>query len=192
MKSTYICTALIAVGLAGCASPTPPTITAADAEAAEAEATRVSALPITSAINLPTGSATFEGKMGGGISGDIDGSILGDMSMSIQFDDNTISGSVSNINYIDEDGDPDQLLGGSLTIAGAETSGALSGTMKGTLSGVPDEAPIRGEASVNLSFDGNVVTDDSEGDSVYGTVTGSGDCDFEIYMDSGLFYGKQP
>ena len=139
--------------LTACDSPTPPSISAQDALDAGAEFERIIDLPQTAAADLPLGSAEFNGHAGSEVSGDADGSVLGDMRMAIEFAGNTISGEIDNINLIDEDDEPEQLLGGSLTIAGTETDGILSATASGELTAVGDES-VRGSSIVSLTMSG--------------------------------------
>ncbi len=175
--------------LSACASPTPPTISEDDAAAINAEADRVGALPDTAIADLPPGSASFVGHAGGPVTGDVDGAVIADMTMDVEFAANTISGTIDNVNYLDEDDVPEQLLGGSLTIAGTEADGLLVATATGTLTAVGEES-IRGSSSVTLNLNGNVLTDVSNGDTVFGDLDGSGSGDFDITLTDGVFYGS--
>lgn len=174
--------------LTACDSPTPPSISAQDVLDANAEFERIIDLPETAAADLPPGSAEFNGHAGGEVSGDADGSVLGDMRMAIDFADNTISGEIDNINLIDIDDEPEQLLGGSLNIVGTETDGILSATASGELTAVGDES-VRGSSTVSLTMSGSVLTDTADGDTVAGQLSGSGDGDFYINVFNGGFFG---
>ena len=176
------------LALAACASPTPPSINAQDVININAASSRVSALPQTGILNLPSASATYLGHIRGMVLGDADGSIIGDMSMSVNFAGNTVSGLVDNVNLLDAFDVPEQLLGGSLTISGTETGGQLLASASGSLSAVGDIA-VRGESDVVLTLAGNVRDDVGTGDAVYGTITGGAIGDFAVSL-SGQFYGS--
>ena len=134
------------------------------------------------------GSASFVGHAGAEISGDADGSVVGDMVMNANFAGNTIDGTIDNLNVVDFDGIPEQLLGGSLTISGAETDGALTATASGNLTAVGEES-VRGTSYVTLNMVGDVRIDTSNGDTVVGTVSGSGNGDFDLTIYDGGFFG---
>ena len=180
---------LLGVGcVAACASPTPPSISTQDVTNRFAEFERVNMLPRTTVDNLPTGLATFVGHAGGRASGDATGSVIGDMVMNVNFDSNAIDGTINNLNLLDDNDVPEQLLGGDLALSGTETDGALRATATGQLTAVGEER-IRGSANVTLNLNGNVVTDTSEGDSVTGTVNGRAGGSFDITLSEGSFYG---
>jgi len=189
MKSILPICAAGLFALTACASPTPPSISAAEVTAINDEYDRVGALPDTAIADLPPGSASYEGHVGGEISGDAEGSFVGDMTMNIEFAGNTIGGSIDNMNVIDDGGEPEQLLGGSLTINGTEADGILTATATGSLTAVGEEK-IRGSSSVTLNLNGNVLTDTSDGDTVHGTMDGSGTGDFDITVYNGGFFGS--
>lgn len=172
---------------AACASPNPPTISTADVDRAYAEARYISGLPFTASGDLPTGSATYRGKLGADVSGDLQGSILGDMAMTVDFARNNVGGSVSNINLIDPDGRPDQRLGGSLGIDGYESSGRIDGFASGNLTAVDDGGFLR-DSDILLVLDGDVYDDRSRGDAIFGSATGSGIGDLQLGID-GVFFG---
>jgi len=181
---------ILTVGsLAACASPTPPSISSQDVESRFAEFERVNMLPRTSIDNLPTGTASFVGSAGGRASGDADGAVIGDMVMNVNFDGNTIDGLINNLNLLDENDVPEQLLGGDLTLSGSEADGVLRAIASGQLTAVGEER-IRGSANVTLNLNGNVVTDTTEGDSVTGTVSGRAGGNFDITISDENFYGK--
>lgn len=173
---------------AACASPNPPTVSATDVDRAFAEARYISTLPFTATDDLPTGSTTYRGQLGADVSGDLSGSILGDMRMEVDFARNDVGGSVTNINLIDPDGRPDQRLGGSLGIDGVESSGRIDAFASGTLSAV-DEGFLR-ESDVLLTLDGDVFDDRGRGDAVFGSATGTGRGDLDIGID-GVFFGTR-
>jgi len=188
MLTKTISPLLVAISLAACDSPTPPSITAAEAVAINTEADRVQELPDTAIADLPTDSVTYNGHIGGAISGDAEGSIIGDLSMDVNFDSNTIGGEVDNVNLLDDEDVPEQLLGGSLSISGSENDGLLSATATGTLTAVGEES-VRGSSDVTMTLTGNVLTDTTDGDAVAGDVYGNGTGDFDINLSDGAFYG---
>src|SRR6056297_3404318 len=111
MIRTTISLSTIAL-VAACASPNAPSISSADVGRAYAEADAISRLPFTESIDLPTGATTYNGQLGANVSGDIEGSLLGDMRMEVHFADDEITGDVTNINLIDTNGRPNQRLDG--------------------------------------------------------------------------------
>lgn len=172
---------------AACEEPIPPSITTADVDRAYVEAARISRLPVTDVINVPTGTVTYDGQIGVDVSGDAAGSILADMTMIVGFDTDAITGNVTNINLIDPNGVPDQRMGGSLDIDGIETNGQIAAVATGQVSAVD----IYGEsvtADMDIDLTGAVVDDQSNGDAIFGSATGSAEGDFYLYMD-GVFFG---
>ena len=182
-------TAVTLATIAACASPNPPTVSAADVNRAYAEANYIRGLPFTATNDLPTGDATYRGKLGADVSGDLSGSILGDMTMAVAFDRNNVSGSVTNINLIDRDGRPDQRLDGSLGIDGFESSGRIDAFAAGELTAV-DESGFLRDTDVLLVLDGDVYNDRGRGDAVFGSATGTGIGDLEVTFD-GVFFGTR-
>ncbi|SFS22103.1 hypothetical protein [Yoonia litorea] len=181
--------ALTLLTAAACASPNPPTVSAADVDRAYAEARYISGLPFTATGDLPTGTVTYEGQLGATVTGDVEGSILGDMTMNVGFASNDVSGDVSNINLIDTDGRPDQRLDGSLGIDGFESAGRIDAFASGRLEAIDDGGFIR-ESDVLLTLDGDVFDDRSRGDAVFGSAQGNGIGDLEIEVD-GVFFGTR-
>lgn len=172
---------------AACASPNPPTVSAADVDRAYAEARYISGLPFTSTGDLPTGSTTYRGQLGADVRGDLSGAILGDMRMDVDFARNDVDGSVSNINLIDPDGRPNQRLGGSLGIDGFESGGRIDAFASGRLSAVDSEGFAR-DSDVLLTLDGDVYDDQGRGDAVFGSAIGNGIGELEMEVD-GVFFG---
>ncbi|MFN3664343.1 hypothetical protein [Yoonia sp.] len=175
--------------VAGCAAPNPPTITSRDNANALTEATRISRLPQTQISDLPTGSVTYNGKVGANVGGDLQGSMLGDMSMNVGFNTNTVRGSVTNLNLINQAGRPDQALGGNLAINGFEDRGNLSAGAGGTITGVAPGGSAF-SSDVNLNLQGNLRDDRHRGDAVFGTVAGQALGDVNLGFD-GVFFGKR-
>lgn len=176
--------------LAGCETPNDPTVSARDVDRAFAEAQAISARPLTSIQNLPTGSATYVGQLGADVAGDANGSILGDMTMNVGFATNSLGGSVTNINLIDADGTPNQRFDGRLQIDGVETAGALDGFAFGGITGVNNDGQSV-TSQVLLTLNGNVHDDFGRGDAVFGSAEGTAEGDFFMAID-GVFFGTRP
>lgn len=173
--------------LAACVSPNEPTVTSSDVDRAFEEAVAISNQPLTSTANLPTGNVTYRGKLGADVAGDANGSILGDMTMQVDFADNDIGGSVTDINLINPDGTPDQRFDGSLTIDGVENSGRLDAFASGEITGV-DNDNFEVDSQVLLTLDGNVHDDFGRGDAVFGTADGQARGEFNMDIE-GVFFG---
>lgn len=170
-------------------SPNPPTVSARDVDRAFAQAADASTLPFTAAANLPTGSVTYDGQIGADLTGDSLGSMLGDLTMQVDFADNRIGGSVRNINLINQNGTPNQRLDGSLEIAGFENNGDLDAGASGRIGAVSTDGEAL-DANMNLDLEGAVRSDTQFGDTVYGVVTGEARGDFNLDVD-GRFYGDR-
>jgi len=166
-----------------------PTVSRTDVTDALDNAAIASTLPQTTFGNLPTGSVNYTGKLGADVSGDANGSILGDLSMNVGFSSNTVRGDVDNINLIDSDGTPNQRLDGRLLIDGVETAGQLDAFASGDLSGV-DVNGNRVDTQMLLILDGQVRDDFGRGDAVYGTASGQAEGDFDLDVE-GVFYGTR-
>lgn len=173
--------------LTACNTPNPPTVSAADVDRAFAEARTISNLPFTDTNNLPTGTVTYVGKIGADVSGDYNGSILGDMRMNIDFADSDVGGDVTNINLIGADGRPDQRFDGSLDIDGVADSGRIDAFASGDITAVNDIG-LFVDSNVLLRLDGDVYDDFAGGDAVFGTVKGDAEGEFDLNID-GVFFG---
>ena len=171
------------------ADENPPTVTRADVDRAFEEASAAAQLPVTAPSDLPSGAVTYDGIVGASLSGDSLGSMVGDMTMRVDFADSRIAGNVRNINLINQDGSPDQRLDGSLDIAGFESNGALVAGAGGDVSAIGTNGDTL-DADMFLDLDGTVRTDRRPGDSVYGNVTGEARGDFNLDID-GVFHGTQ-
>lgn len=184
-----ITTTLFALAaISACAAiPNEPTVSAFDVDRAFDEAQRISALPLTSTTNLPTGGVTYRGQLGADVSGDAQGSILGDMAMRVDFGDGDVGGNVSNINLIDPNGMPNQRFDGTLNIDGAQTGGRLDAFASGDITGVDNEGVAVGSQML-LTLDGDVYDDFGGGDAVFGSATGQARGDFDMDVD-GVFFG---
>ncbi|MGJ8624332.1 MAG: hypothetical protein ACSHW1_16380 [Yoonia sp.] len=172
--------------LGACATPNAPTKSASDVERSFEEAAYLSTRPFTDTADLPTGRVTYKGEVGADVSGDINGAILGDMTMNVRFGDNSVNGTIDNINLIDPDGRPDQRMGGDLTIDGVESAGRLDAFAYGDLTVVNDG--ITQESDVLLTMEGDVVDDRGTADAIFGSVRGDGIGEFSFEAD-GVFYG---
>jgi len=189
MKMTLFTALAAGLLVAGCVGPTPPTVTDRDNSRALAEAARISRLPQTQINHLPTGTATYNGQIGADLRGDLQGSVLGDMSMVVNFDSGRVGGSIGNLNLIAPSGRPDQALGGNLAISGFEDRGNILAGASGKITGVHSGGS--GFASdVNLTLQGGVRDDLRRGDAVFGAVTGQGTGDVNLGFD-GVFFGKR-
>lgn len=175
------------ISVAACATPNPPTVTSADVQASFDEARYLATRPITALEDLPTGSTRYLGEIGADVTGDINGSLQGDMMMDVSFAGNRIDGSVKDINLIDPDGSPNQQFGGQLTIVGSEYGGQLFATADGDITGVNGAGQIVG-SNVQLDLAGDVVDDIGGGDAVFGSVIGDGVGDINFDVD-GVFFG---
>ncbi|PJI84698.1 hypothetical protein BC777_3759 [Yoonia maricola] len=174
--------------LSACATtPNEPTISASDVNRAFDEATEISNLPLTATANLPTGAVTYTGQLGADVSGDAQGSILGDMTMRVDFADNDIDGSVTNINLIDPNGMPNQRFDGRLDIDGVESSGRLDAFASGEITGVDNDG-FEVDSQMLLTLDGDVYDDFDNGDAVFGSAEGTARGDFDMNVD-GVFFG---
>lgn len=173
--------------LAACATPNPPTVSAAGVNRSFEEARALGGLPFTDVQDLPTGSVTYNGKLGADVSGELNGSIISDMEMIVAFRTEDISGSVTNINLIDPDGRPNQRFDGKLEITGREDIGRLSAFASGDITGVDDNGGSM-DSSVLLTLYGDVVDDIGHGDAVFGSATGNGIGGLEFDVN-GVFFG---
>ena len=170
--------------MAGCMGPTPPSITDQDISRALNEAGRISRLPHTRIADLPMGNVTYRGQLGADIGGDLRGSILGDMTMVVGFGTNTVGGTVTNLNLIDTNGRPEQALAGDLAIGGFHRSGAIRAGADGRISGAGISSDVR------LDLNGSIRDDRGRGDAIFGTVTGQGIGETNLWLD-GVFTGRR-
>ena len=129
------------------------------------------------------------GRLGGDLTGDVDGSMLGDLSLTTVFGvgAGTVSGDVTNINTFDDTGQPDQRLAGSLDINGTYTGTGMTATADGTLTGV--DSGFEGDSVVLLTLNG-VYRDNSGNLVVTGDATGGGSGDFDVTLINGGFYAE--
>lgn len=181
----------VALILAACSTATPSPYSEADFDDAQTKASLVSEALITDSGDVPTsGEATYTGQLSGEVNGDIYGAILGDLSLTADFQSGNVTGTVSRIGFKDWDGDEDQLLDGDLDFDGSIAASTLAGTASGRL-GAVDENGFRGSSNVVLGLDGEFRTVTTAADTFYGTVTGTGSGDFDVTMSSGEFYAEK-
>lgn len=181
--------------LAACASPTPPSVSATDIAAADAERQRISLLPDVAGTDLPTSSVDYSGNFLSNnlmIDGEGGYGVLGDLAMTIDFGgSNRVSGSVRNLN-LTERGAPDQLLGGRLDIRGSSSGGDIVARASGELDAVSDLLPFRGTTNVEFAMTGGTRQDGND-TAVFGTWVGAStsvDDDFFV-TGSGTFFGTE-
>lgn len=167
-------------------TPAPPEV---DIGAFNDETLRVNALPATDADDLPTGSVEYTGQFGSNafVDGQDGHALIGDMEMTVAFDDATVDGTFDNVVLI-TDGADNAAVGGTLDIAGFETEGAIAATASGTLAF--DDGFETAESDMVLFLNGDVLNDLFAGDAVGGELTGSGSGDVDVLLDgNGSWYG---
>lgn len=189
MKRTFLLAISASMALGACASPKPPTMTAQDLTDSQSTFTTLNGLGATPTADMPSGSATFNGKFGGEVTGDSDGSILGDLTLNTNFDTSAVTGSVTNINAFDDNGDPDQLLSGSLDVNGNISGNGMTATAQGTLTGV--DSGFAGDTNANVTMNGTFRNNTATADTVTGTAVGCASGDFDICMNNGQFYAER-
>ena len=190
MKKPMVLSLLAGFALTACNTTTAantPTVSSSDVDRAYEEAFAISNLPLTATPDLPRGTVTYRGQLGADVSGDANGSILGDMRMDVGFATNDIGGTISNINLIDADGTPNQRFDGSLNIDGVESSGRLDAFASGDITGV-NNSGLEVDSQMLLILEGDVYNDFSNGDAVFGTARGDAVGDFDMSVD-GVFFG---
>lgn len=189
----FIAFTLVAGSLAGCAKPIPPTFTATDVIDAQTTYNTLAALPPTAPAFMPTaGTGTYTGLIGGDFTGpDVGGSFLGDLTLDVDFAASSITGEAANINVIDNLGDPDQTLGGTLDVTGTVVSNFITADASGRLTGVADiegtNFSVTGKVDVELVLGGTFRTDTVAADTITGGVTGTGTGDFVFGVTNGEF-----
>ena len=190
MHKQYFAGAFCALALTACATAEAPTMTADEVFAEQVEIARLNEVSVTALGDMPTsGSASFTGTADGTFTpgSAVDG-FIADVTVTANFSDNTIDGSVTNMNAI-EAGLPDQLVRGTLDIDGTIDGNAVSGMATGTITAVDDG--FRGSADANFAFDGSFRDDAGTADAIAGSVTGRADGDFSVVVQEGGFYVKQ-
>ena len=139
------------------------------------------------ATNLPvSGSATYNGKIGADYSGDAIGSVLGDMSMTAQFNDSTVSGTINEL--IATDGVDVYEVGGELLIDGDFAGADLYADATGRL-GIPNAAGNSVASDVELQMYGVFLGPPGTPNAVAGVFEGGTVSGVGIAIDEGIFYG---
>ena len=182
---------LILGPMAGCGGGLPPSIDAAGIEEDRLLGRRFDKLAMTAPADLPTGSARYNGRLGGGITGDYDGRIIGDLELTVDFSSGGLEGQISAINITDRDGVPTQTLGGRLDLTGATDDGVLDAEARGGVR-IRDAEGVTRRSDLVLSLDGRVRSFDADGDAVAGGVSGRMTGDVELRIFDGYFYGQEP
>jgi len=183
---------LITCCLAGCAAPYPPTVTSDDIAEFAITASEFAERPITPTAGLPSGRVRYEGTFAGDvrINGTNRYGLLGDLGLVANFSGGRVGGRLTDINLL-EDGQPNQRLGGSMRINGTIDDGVIAARAEGNLSAVSDLYPVRGDADIALTLNGNVVSLPGGLTGVYGAVTGqsSPGGGFTLAVEEGQFFG---
>ena len=132
---------------------------------------------LTAVSELPTGSATMTGYLGVGDLGD-DGDLtaLGDMTLDVDFDGGSVTGSAENFALYNEDSyEKEEDVSGSLAIAGSISGVTLDANATGTLT---DASGSTVDAALGMTGDFYDVD---------GTLTVLGDVDGTLTDDEGTF-----
>lgn len=188
MKRKLVTLSIAASGLlvAACDSANPPTISAADIAAAQAQYNAVLAAPSTAA--LPAGgTASMAGYIGGATTGDVDG-FIAEIGLDVNFGTGSITGTIDNINITDSNGNPEQMADGSLSVSGSTGGTGMTANATGNVSGV--DSGLTGTSNVNMTLFGNFHDLSGTADSVEGTATGGGTGDFDFNNSSVTFYAN--
>lgn len=183
---------MMALCVAACAAPYPPTVTSDDIADFAITAADYAEHPITPLAAMPSGRVRYEGQFSGTVRiNDINRyGLLGDLGLVANFSGGGVGGRLTDINLL-EDGLPNQRLGGSMRISGTVEDGTISARAEGNLSAVSDLYPIRGDADIALTLNGNVVTLPEGQSGIYGLVTGqsSPGGGYTLSVEDGQFYG---
>lgn len=172
--------------LGACATPLPPTLSAADVTARTASLDQYAAAPDAS-TGMPTGKVSYVGTLAS--NPDDFEKVFGDLTLTADFDSDKITGNVKNMNYI-EGNKPDQTLRGTLTINGTRTDELVNATARGTLSGA--ESGFKASGDFRLTLDGSFRSETTEWDSVAGSVNGKSTGGLlEVDVTDGVFYAVQ-
>jgi hypothetical protein len=148
------------------------------------------AAPVTPPLSVPTaGSATYDGVVAASVSGDYIGSLYADLAMTVDFGTGTVSGQVSHADLVDDNtGSVVQNLDGTLTVVGGQAGGVVTATASGVLAAT-SSGPLSGTGTANLGLSGDVRSDTSTADTVYGTATGAISGGIDLDLSNGEFYG---
>lgn len=186
MKFRFILAACACTTLVACSNAIPPSRSTSDLANTQAEFDRLAL--ITDTVPAPGGTANFAGEIGSElmIDGESGGAFLGALALTVDFDNTTsgITGTISDITLFD-DGDPDQNLGGSMTVSGAYAT-SMTATATGTLRAVEESGAfgLSGNTNVVLTMTGSLV-DDAGTNTLVGDVSGSSvgnNNDFDVVL----------
>jgi hypothetical protein len=174
-----------AASLSACAIPDDNTLNRSDLATFTADDRRANstALSFTSASDIPTGSATYEGSVRSAaiVNGEDDYDILGLLALDIDISDTatrdgtgTVRGSITELNLLDDNdnGYEDQAFDGDLSIAGNVDEGRIDATATGVLGAVLADGLIEQTSTWSLDLDGDIKTDFEDGDVAAGSVSG--------------------
>lgn len=177
--------------LPACDAALDPSIDADAFAAAEEAADDIARMPVTAQADLPrSGTATYEGGIYATTTAGYIGQLVADMDMNVNFTNGDVSGTIDQINLIDSEGEPDQLLGGSLSIVGNASGPALGAIAEGELR-VADADGIRGATFMALGLAGDIRSGASDGSAVYGVTTGTARGSVRFDLVDGVFYGTR-
>ena len=113
------------------------------------------------ADSLMSGTVSMTGAIGISDVGD-DEEVIGDLALSVDFNDGSVSGSASGFDFYDADGNQGDAIGGTLTVAGAagSVSGASFGAdVDGTLIDGSDNVTVDGAISGTFyDYNGDLAT----------------------------------
>ena len=163
------------MGLSACASPIPATFDSGDITAFGTTLTSFSSATDSTGITR-AGSATYAGLFNADMGSD--GNFIGDVSLTANFDDESISGDVTNINLLGNPDLDDQTLDGSVDVTGTidKAAGTLAATGAGSLTAVAtaDGFGLNVDVDVTTTVAGAFKTATSAADTIVGTVEISG------------------
>jgi hypothetical protein len=152
-----------------------------------------SAVDTTPPGSVPTsGSASYDGVVAASITGDYVGSLYADLSMSVNFATNSVSGQIDRVDLVDDfTGDVIQNLDGSLTLVGGEAGGVVTATATGVLIAATS-GPVSGTGTAVFGLLGSMGSDAATADTVYGSATGAITGGIDLTLSNGEFYGTVP
>lgn len=177
MTAKFTLSIIALTAFAACDTATPPTAGQAEFNAATVAFLTASGNPVANPGTLP-GSATYNGKAiaDANLDGETGYSLIGDMAMNVDFSEtaNNVTGQISSINVIDQlTTDGDQLMQGTLNIAGSSAGGNIAATATGQLSAVLADSIVRQTGDFTLQMTGAARSSIANADTVAGTFTGT-------------------
>lgn len=140
-----------------------------------------------------TGAAVYTGAFGADYSGDQTGSVLADISMSVDFLGDNVTGSIENIFF--SDGVLAGPVPGNLAIAGDTFGGDLAATAVGTLT-LTDLSGVERPSAANLTLTGDFHNDGtvpltSQPTGISGVASGGTTSGVILTLDTGFFYAER-